>query len=58
MTELKDGPVISARKDAYEVQVSTQGSFKGQSPPIKLTFDNLEFEVDIVLSKEEAKAKG
>lgn len=56
MTELKDAHVISARKDAYEV--TTQGSFKGQSPPIKLTFDNLEFEVDIVLSKEEAKAKG
>jgi ABC-type multidrug transport system ATPase subunit len=25
---------------------------------VKLTFENLEFEVNIVLSKEEAKAKG
>jgi len=34
------------------------GSYKGQSPPVKLTFTNLEFEVDVVLSKEDAKAKG
>ena len=26
--------------------------------PIKLTFENLEFEVNVVLSKEEAKVKG
>ncbi len=34
------------------------GSYKGQSPPVKITFTNLEFEVDVVLSKEEVKAKG
>ena len=58
MTELKDSHVISARKDAYEVPLSKEPSYKSQSPPVKLTFNNLEFEVDIVLSKEEATAKG
>jgi len=57
MTELKDEHVISKRKENYEVG-EPAGACKGQSPPVKLTFDNLEFEVNIVLSREDAKIKG
>ena len=58
MTELKDSHVISERKEAYEVALPKEGIYKGQTPPVKLTFENLEFEVNIVLSKEDAIAKG
>lgn len=58
MTELKDVHVISERKEAYEVGMPKEGAYKGQSPPVKLTFENLEFEVNIVLSKEDAAARG
>ena len=57
MTELKEEHVISERKENYQIG-EPLGSYKGQSPPVKLTFINLEFEVDVVLSKEDAKARG